>query len=69
MRAILLLAALLGGCAGATGKSFWDQEVIMTAWGITWATPYGPLNLGYISWQRNPEVPMKPARPPKIVVP
>ncbi len=42
---------------------FWDQRVTFTGWGLTAATPYGPFNLGYLSWSRNIDKPHKPANP------
>ena len=63
----LFLALLLSasGCMsyprGEIG--FWDQQVGVTAWGFTMATPYGPFNIGYLQWQRNLEENLKPAKP------
>jgi divalent metal cation (Fe/Co/Zn/Cd) transporter len=37
----------------AATKSFWDQSVRFTGWGVSMLTAYGPVNLGYANWERN----------------
>jgi hypothetical protein len=69
----MMVASLLimGGCAGFTPtkdtKTFWDQQVATTAWGFTMMTPYGPFNLGYLSWQRNIEKPQPLEAPGSVL--
>ena len=48
---------------------FWDQRVTFTGWGFTMATPYGPFNIGYLSWSRNIEKPLKPDQPSDVLGP
>jgi len=48
---------------------FWDQRVTFTGWGFTMATPYGPFNLGYLSWSRNVDNPPEPANPADLLQP
>jgi len=58
----LFLASSCGVPIGKSGKGFWDQHVSATAWGVSMMTMYGPINIGYIQWNRN--VQPEPASPP-----
>lgn len=62
---------VLNSCAGMTpdkdAKTFWNQKVTVEAYGFSMVTPYGPFNLGYMSWQRNVDEPQKPSG--KVTVP
>ena len=54
MRYLTLL--MLCSCAGFTPgqyADFWDQRVSVTAWGIYYVSPYGPVGVGYAEWARN----------------
>jgi hypothetical protein len=51
------------GFDGGVSPSFWTQKVLITGWGFTMATPYGPFNIGYLQWQRNIDQPKEPAKP------
>jgi hypothetical protein len=51
------------GLEATENIGFWDQKVIVTAWGFTMITAYGPFNIGYLQWQRNIEQPKDPAEP------
>src|SRR5678809_55876 len=72
LKSILLTLLLSGGCTygsyserypfqsgfdGGVSPSFWTQKVLITGWGFTMATPYGPFNIGYLQWQRNIDQP------------
>jgi len=51
-----LAMLLLTGCAGMEPgqySNFWTQCVKTQAYGITYYSTYGPVNLGYITWERN----------------
>ena len=37
----------------APARSFWDQKVRVTGVGITLISPWGPMTLGYVNWERN----------------
>ncbi len=66
---LVLLAGLIAGCATAPGyASFWNECVKANAWGFTMGTPYGPINVGYLTWERNVDCkkdiePTKPTLP------
>lgn len=45
---------------------FWQQHVSMSAWGVTMMTMYGPITIGYLSWNRNIAQPPTPANPPTV---
>jgi hypothetical protein len=45
---------------------FWDQKVTFGGWGFSMITPYGPFNIGYLSWQRNVDQPQEPAKPSDV---
>ena len=48
------------GCAGFTPgpyPNFWSECVKLNGWGVSWISPYGPLNVGYVTWERNVECP------------
>jgi hypothetical protein len=61
---VLLVLCSTFGCSYPRSEiGFWDQEVTFTAYGITWATAYGPFNLGYIQWQRNLDKNLTPDKP------
>ena len=61
MKICMLMLILFSGCAGFTPSAdeatFWTQKVTVSAWGFSMVTPYGPFNLGYLSWQRNVDNP------------
>ena len=49
---VLLLS--LDGCATPKDQaSFWTECVKANGYGFSMVTPYGPFNLGYITWERN----------------
>lgn len=54
------------GFDGGVSPSFWTQKVLITGWGFTMATPYGPFNIGYLQWQRNIDPPKTPAEPASV---
>jgi len=54
--AALLTALACGGCGGMTPgqyPNFWTQCVRADAWGISYVSPYGPVNIGRVIWTRN----------------
>lgn len=56
MKSLPLALLLLTGCAGLTpGKdpNFWTQCVKADGWGINAISPWGPINVGRITWERN----------------
>lgn len=71
MRIITLSLFFLCGCSAGFEpgqyRDFWDQRVQVTAWGIYYISPYGPVGLGYVNWTRNVEP--NPAPPPIVTVP
>lgn len=32
---------------------FWDQCVKLDAWGLSYISPYGPMNVGKLTYERN----------------
>jgi len=67
----LIVLLTLGGCIHypRTEIGFWDQHVLTTIWGFGWVTPYGPINIGYMTWERNIENPIPPVPPSLPIVP
>ena len=53
--ALLALLLSANGCISYSRDQigFWDQCVKADAWGISMISPYGPINLGRILWERN----------------
>ena len=54
--AALLAALVCVGCDSMTpgpNQDFWDQCVKADAWGISYVSPYGPVNIGRLIWTRN----------------
>jgi hypothetical protein len=74
---ISLALLLLTGCAGMEPSpypNFWTQCVKADAWGVSMISPYGPINMGRITWERNvacdvdqtkPELPLSSILTPK----
>jgi hypothetical protein len=53
---ILSCILLLSGCAFSYPRDqigFFDQCIQATAWGINYISPYGPVTLGYIQYERS----------------
>ena len=49
-----ILLLLLAGCATAPGEAgYWTQCVKVSGYGVSMVTPYGPLNLGVLTYERN----------------
>lgn len=67
MKTLAVTMLLFCSCAAYPRDQigFWDQHVAFTGWGITFATEFGPLNLGYLQWQRN-MTELEPAKPPIV---
>lgn len=56
MKILLLFLLALPGCALHYDRSaigFWDQCVKADGWGISAFTPWGPFNMGRLTWHRN----------------
>jgi len=64
--AFVFFAVAISGCSfmaptiykkdssgNAPARSFWDQKVRVTGVGITLISPWGPVTLGYVNWERN----------------
>jgi len=65
---IVMILGLMG-CGSEPGPypNLWTQKVAVSGWGFTMATAYGPFNIGYLSWQRNLDQPMAPAKPGDLI--
>lgn len=56
---IALIVFFLAGCGLDSGfapseyRNFWSQCTKFDGWGFTMASPYGPMNIGKLTWERN----------------
>ena len=73
--ALIAVLLSLNGCTldySRQNIGVWDQHVSVTAWGIYYISPYGPVGLGYVEWARNIEprtqLPALPVTPPSGVM-
>lgn len=41
------------GFDGGVSPSFWTQKVRATIYGLYYMSPYGPVGIGYVNWERN----------------
>lgn len=58
MKKIFLLLALLAlnGCSFSYSRDqigFWDQCIKLDGWGLSYVSPYGPVNVGKLTYERN----------------
>ena len=50
----LAVILALSGCSTPAGQaSFWTECVRANGYGLSMFTPYGPVNFGYLTWERN----------------
>jgi hypothetical protein len=48
------LVFVISSCATPAGQSsLWTECVKANGYGFSMVTPYGPFNLGYLTWERN----------------
>lgn len=71
---LLVVALLSNACSISYDRNqvgFWDQCIKVDAWGLSYVSPYGPVNLGKLTYERNVNCPkdIKEQTPGGIIIP